>query len=59
MNEGRVYVAAGRYTPTESTESNKDGIAYTAFKIYEGITLYGGFNASNPEVSPENRTIVD
>ena len=59
LNEGRVYVAAGRYTPTESTESNKDGIAYTAFKIYEGITLYGGFNASNPEVSPENRTIVD
>ena len=60
LNEGRVYVAAGRYTPTESTESTNDGIAYTAFKIYEGITLYGGFNATNPEVSPEKRrTIVD
>ena len=60
LNEGRVYVAAGRYTPTESTESTNDGIAYTAFKIYEGITLYGGFDASNPEVSPEKRrTIVD
>ncbi|MBR4845091.1 MAG: hypothetical protein IKU98_01580, partial [Bacteroidaceae bacterium] len=59
LTEGRVYVAAGRYTPTESTESNKDGIAYTAFKIYEGITLYGGFNADQPEATPEARSSVE
>ncbi|MBQ8191261.1 MAG: hypothetical protein IJZ45_05805 [Bacteroidaceae bacterium] len=57
--EGRVYVAAGTYTPTESTESDKDGIAYTAFKIYEGITLYGGFSATAPEASPEDRAKIN
>lgn len=56
--EGHVYVAAGTYYPTESTESDKDGTFYTAFKIYEGVSVYGGFNASQPEATPEKRSIV-
>lgn len=57
--QGHVYVAAGTYRPTESTESGKDGTAYTAFKIYEGITVYGGFNATTPEASPSDRAFTD
>ena len=57
--QGHVYVAAGTYYPTESTESGKDGTAYTAFKIYEGITVYGGFNATTPEASPSEREFTD
>ena len=57
--EGHVYVAAGTYRPTESTESDKDGMAYTAFKIYEGITVYGGFPADGSVNSPEGRPYSD
>ena len=57
--EGHVYVAAGTYRPTESTESDKDGMAYTAFKIYEGITVYGGFPADGSVNSPEGRPYTD
>lgn len=57
--QGHVYVAAGTYYPTESTESGKDGTAYTAFKIYEGITVYGGFDDEYPEASPSERKFTD
>lgn len=57
--QGHVYVAAGTYRPTESTESGKDGTAYTAFKIYEGITVYGGFPADGSVNSPETRPYTD
>ena len=57
--QGHVYVAAGTYRPTESTESGKDGTAYTAFKIYEGITVYGGFPADGSVNSPEGRPYTD
>ena len=57
--QGHVYVAAGTYRPTESTESGKDGTAYTAFKIYEGITVYGGFDDEYPEASPSERKFTD
>lgn len=57
--QGYVYVAAGTYRPTESTESGKDGTAYTAFKIYEGITVYGGFPADGSVNSPEGRPYTD
>lgn len=50
--EGRVYVAAGTYTPTESTEA-RGASQYQAFKLYAGITLYGGFSEPGPESTPE------
>lgn len=58
ITEGRVYVAAGKYAPTTSTPGG-DGVLYTSFLIYEGITLYGGFDAENPEARPEDRKLDD
>lgn len=58
ITEGRVYVAAGTYRPTTSTPGG-DGVLYTSFLIYEGITVYGGFNADNPEANPEKRIVLD
>ena len=58
ITEGHVYVAAGTYRPTTSTPGG-EGVLYTSFLIYEGITLYGGFNADNPESSPELRLLED
>lgn len=45
---GRIYVAAGAYYPTETIEgieSIVNNTRFTSFKIYEGITIYGGFAA--------------
>lgn len=58
ITEGRVYVAAGTYRPTTSTPGG-DGVLYTSFLIYEGITVYGGFDAANPEDTPEDRMVLD
>lgn len=58
ITEGRVYVAAGTYRPTTSTPGG-DGVLYTSFLIYEGITVYGGFDAANPEATPEERLLED
>ncbi|MCI6339002.1 MAG: hypothetical protein MR802_13990 [Prevotella sp.] len=58
ITEGRVYVAAGTYSPTTSTPGG-DGVLYTSFLIYEGITVYGGFNADSPEATPEERMVLD
>ena len=58
ITEGRVYVAAGTYSPTTSTPGG-DGVLYTSFLIYEGITVYGGFNADKPEATPEERMVLD
>lgn len=58
ITEGRVYVAAGTYRPTTSTPGG-DGVLYTSFLIYEGITVYGGFNADSPEATPEERIVLD
>lgn len=58
ITEGHVYVAAGTYRPTTSTPGG-EGVLYTSFLIYEGITLYGGFDAANPESSPELRRLKD
>lgn len=54
--EGHIYVAAGVYTPTESTESAGGGLQYTAFKLYPGIHIFGGFAADedNDDVKPYN-----
>ncbi len=40
---GEVWVAAGTYTPTESTESTGGSTLYMSFKIPAGISVYGGF----------------
>lgn len=58
ITEGRVYVAAGTYRPTTSTPGG-DGVLYTSFLIYEGITVYGGFDAAKPEATPEDRIVHD
>lgn len=58
ITEGRVYVAAGTYRPTTSTPGG-DGVLYTSFLIYEGITVYGGFSADSPEATPEDRIVFD
>lgn len=58
ITEGRVYVAAGTYSPTTSTPGG-DGVLYTSFLIYEGITVYGGFDAVKPEATPEDRIVHD
>ena len=58
ITEGRVYVAKGTYRPTTSTPGG-DGVLYTSFLIYEGITVYGGFDAANPEDTPEERIVLD
>lgn len=58
LKSGRVLVAAGRYTPTESTEKTGDGVLYTAFKVYDGISLYGGFSPDETaETDPDNRLV--
>ena len=58
ITEGRVYVAKGTYRPTTSTPGG-DGVLYTSFLIYEGITVYGGFDAADPEATPEDRIVLD
>lgn len=42
---GEVWVAAGTYTPTESTDETGGSSAFTAFKMVSGISVYGGFPA--------------
>ncbi|MBQ2123855.1 MAG: hypothetical protein II200_07700, partial [Bacteroidaceae bacterium] len=56
---GRVYVAEGTYLPTESTEEMDGGVLYTAFKLYAGISVYGGFSQEDPEATPEERAMID
>lgn len=50
---GEVWVAAGIYTPQSQLIS---GTAYSAsFRMRDGISVYGGFNADNPESSKLDR----
>ena len=56
LHSGSVYVAAGKYYPSEST-SNGSSVLYTSFKIYDGIHLYGGFNPKTPEATPDARVL--
>ena len=55
LSRGYVYIAAGTYVPTESTESSGGSMLNTSFKIYEGIQVYGGFNPDAPEEKPGDR----
>lgn len=56
LKEGHVYVSAGTYTPTTATPGG-DGTLYTSFIIYEGIKVFGGFDADNPEATPDDRKV--
>ena len=55
LHSGSVYIAAGTYVPTESTESSGGSMLNTSFKIYGGIHVYGGFRADEPESRPGDR----
>lgn len=56
LHSGSVYVAAGTYTPSESTGDGASVLS-TSFKIYDGIHVYGGFNADTPEDNPDARQL--
>ena len=56
VHSGSVYVAAGTYTPSEST-GDGSSVLSTSFKIYDGIHVYGGFNADKPETTPNDRVL--
>ncbi len=59
LTSGSVYIAAGTYVPTESTESSGGSMLNTSFKIYEGIHVYGGFNPTTPESKPGDRIMAN
>ena len=56
VHSGSVYVAAGTYAPSEST-GDGSSVLTTSFKIYDGIHVYGGFNADTPEATPNDRVL--
>ena len=51
LTSGSVYVAAGTYIPTESTESFGGGLQYTSFKIFPGVHVYGGFRPDETDMN--------
>ena len=55
LTSGSVYIAAGTYVPTESTEDVGGSLFNTSFKIPAGIHVYGGFNPDAPEEKPGDR----
>ncbi len=59
LTSGSVYIAAGTYVPTESTETSGGSMLNTSFKIYAGIHVYGGFNPDDPEEKPGDRIMVN
>ena len=59
LSSGSVYVAAGTYVPTESTEALGGSMLNTSFKIYAGIHVYGGFNPDAPESNPGDRIMAN
>lgn len=58
LTKGHVYVSAGRYTPTTATPGG-DGTLYTSFILYDGISVYGGFNPDTPEDKPGDRVLTN
>ncbi len=56
VHSGSVYVAAGTYAPSEST-GDGSSVLSTSFKIYDGIHVYGGFDADKPEATPDLRIL--
>lgn len=58
LREGRVYVAAGTYYPSRSTETGNDNRQHLSFLIRPGVHVYGGFAAdeTNDHVDPDSET---
>ena len=58
---GRIYVAQGKYVPTESTEQAGGGVLFTSFKMYAGISVYGGYKGDEigDALEPDNRLLKD
>lgn len=56
---GRIYVAQGKYVPTESTEQAGGGVLFTSFKMYAGISVYGGYKGDEigDALEPDNRPL--
>ena len=50
-SSGSIYVGAGTYRPSESTESSGSDLQYTSFKVYPGIHIYGGFKANESDMN--------
>ena len=59
LTSGSVYIAAGTYVPTESTEDVGGSLLNTSFKIYAGIHVYGGFNPDDPEAHERDRIMLN
>ena len=59
LSSGSIYVAAGTYTPSESTESEGGGLQFTSFKIYPGIHVYGGFPADITDSNIDAADLAD
>lgn len=53
---GEVWIAAGTYQPTELISGSGTP---ALFRMYDGISLYGGFSAQNPEDSKAERKKVE
>lgn len=53
---GKVFVAAGTYYPTETTETTGGSQLGMSFKIYAGITVEGGYPANASEGAEKNAT---
>lgn len=49
---GEVWVATGTYQPTERINGNGTP---ASFRMYDGISLYGGFDAKDPELKKSDR----
>ena len=47
------------YKPTESTETSETGTLFTAFKIYAGIHVYGGFKGDEVPDKSKGETLLD
>ncbi len=43
ITAANIYVAAGVYLPSEVAEESGNSVLHTAFKLYPGIRLYGGY----------------
>ena len=56
ISEGRLYIAAGTYYPSASTETGNDNRQHLSFIIYPGIHVYGGFkeDENNDDVDPNS-----
>ena len=57
LTSGSVYVAAGTYVPTKSTEAIGGSMLNSSFLIYEGIHVYGGFQGT--EADPTERVMAN